>query len=200
MAASFVSLMGLAGLAEIIPSRNLVRPPGAIPEEQFLRSCLRCGACVEVCPVRGISVAQMTDGLRNVGTPMLSLPAGYCMVFKALRNPSAQAATAWKNGHENDELCSACIEVCPTGALQQTNLNELHMGTAVVDQEHCLAWRYINCTFPCLDVCVFDAIRITTGPVVDAEKCVGCNQCSFVCTARETGHTGIMVEASPANK
>jgi Fe-S-cluster-containing hydrogenase component 2 len=200
MSAAFAGVMGFAGLARMIPSRNLARPPGATPEERFLQSCLRCGACTKVCPVGGIGIAQITDGLENVGTPMLALPAGYCMVFKGLQKPSARAGTAWKSGHENEELCSECIQVCPTAALQPTNLNQLHMGTAVVYKEQCLAWRYINCTFPCLDVCVFNAITITTGPVVDAKKCVGCNQCSFVCPARETGPTGIMVEATPPNE
>jgi ferredoxin-type protein NapG len=199
MTASFAGVIGLAGLADMIPSRNLVRPPGAVSEDRFIQSCIRCGACAEVCPVQAISIAQMTDGLRNVGTPMLALPAGYCMIFKGLGKPSAQAAAAWKTGHENEELCSECAQVCPTAALQPTNLRQLHMGTAVVQKENCLAWKYINCTFPCLDACVFDAITVTTGPIVDVEKCVGCNQCSFVCVARETGPTGIMVEAISDN-
>jgi len=38
---------------------------------------------------------------------------------------------------------------------------------------------------------------LTTGQVVDATKCVGCNQCSYVCLARHTGPTGIMVEPTP---
>jgi ferredoxin-type protein NapG len=193
MIASFVGLIELTGLADMIPNHSLVRPPGAVSEERFLQSCLRCGACVKVCPVQGISIAQISEGLQNVGTPMLAMPAGYCMVFKGLQKVSVQEAVAWKNGHESEELCSECIQVCPTAALLPTNLSQFHMGTAVVYKDYCLAWRYINCPFPCMDVCVFDAIAITTGPVVDMRKCVGCNQCSYVCLARETGPTGIMV-------
>jgi ferredoxin-type protein NapG len=181
----------------MIPSHKLVRPPGANPETRFLQSCLRCGACVKVCPAKSISLAGISDGLQNVGTPMLSMPAGYCIVFKDLRNLTPEVAAAWKKGHQNEELCSECIQVCPTGALQQTSLGQLHMGTAVVYKEHCYAWRYINCAFPCVDVCVFNAIALEPGPIVNAEKCVGCNQCSYVCPARETGATGIMVEATP---
>jgi ferredoxin len=150
--------------------------------------------------VQGLGIATITEGLRNVGTPMLALPAGYCMIFKDLEKASVQAAVAWKKGHESNELCSECIQVCPTGALQLTNLDQLHIGSAVVYKDYCYAWRYMNCDFQCMDVCVFDAISLTIGPIVDVEKCVGCNQCSYVCPARETGPTGIMVEATPPNK
>jgi MinD superfamily P-loop ATPase len=75
------------------------------------------------------------------------------------------------------------------------DIKNLRLGTAVVIKDSCKAWKYGNCTFPCLDVCQFDAISVTAGPEVDEKKCVGCNQCSYVCVVRETGPTGIVVEA-----
>ena len=115
------------------------------------------------------------------------------------RRPAAQAGVEWRKTHqiENAKLCTACVDVCPTGALQPTNLQQFHLGTARVYRENCLAWMHGTCSFPCIDACVFDAITLTTGPNVDATKCVGCNQCSYVCLARETGPTGIMVEPTP---
>jgi ferredoxin len=204
MAATFAAAAGIPGLATIIPSPSLVRPPGAFREDEFLDKCIRCRACTDVCPVGGIAVAHLDRGLRNVGTPVLAVPDGYCMVFKGLEYPpvskgtetaTAQVGAAWKKAHENQEMCSECIQVCPTGALRPTDLSQLHLGTAVVYKEYCLAWLYGNCKFPCMDACVFNAITITVGPIVDAEKCVGCNQCSYVCAARLLpGPTGIMVE------
>ena len=32
-----------------------LRPPGAIAEEPFLAACIKCGQCVQVCPVEAIS-------------------------------------------------------------------------------------------------------------------------------------------------
>ena len=29
---------------------DLIRPPGALPEEQFLKTCTRCGLCIKMCP------------------------------------------------------------------------------------------------------------------------------------------------------
>ena len=31
-----------------------LRPPGAIPEHNFLAACIKCGQCVQVCPVEAI--------------------------------------------------------------------------------------------------------------------------------------------------
>ena len=33
-------------------TRTLLRPPGALPEAEFLEVCYRCGNCVEACPRR----------------------------------------------------------------------------------------------------------------------------------------------------
>jgi ferredoxin-type protein NapG len=211
MAATFAVVTGLPGLSEIVPSPSLVRPPGVFQEDDFLGKCIRCKACANVCPVHAIGLAHLGQGLKNVGTPALAVPAGYCMVFKDLEYPAisseweatpkaaAQAGAEWRKTHqiENAKLCTACVDVCPTGALQPTNLQQFHLGTARVYREHCLAWMHGTCSFPCIDACVFDAITLTTGPVVDAKKCVGCNQCSYVCLARETGPTGIMAEPTP---
>ena len=210
MTASFAAVIGLAGIADLFQSRNLVRPPGAIHGVEFTDSCIKCGACVKACPVRALETAHITDGLQNVGTPALVASDRYCMIFKNLEYPSVTLATAkqvaqigatWKrtqSTHLTDqELCSKCVDVCPTAALRPTSLDQVHMGTAVVHRDHCLAWLYASCNFACIDACVFDAITIQQGPIVDANLCVGCNQCSYVCIARlGTGETGIMVEAT----
>jgi len=194
MTASFAAVTGLIGLADVVPNRSLVRPPGVIGEDRFLESCIRCGACADACPVRGIGMAHLTDGLRNVGTPVLT---GYCMVFRGLDNPGPAKTSAWRNNalaHGQQETCFDCISVCPSDALRPVSVNQLRMGTAVVKKDRCLWYLHGVCGAPCARTCPFDAISITTGPVVDETKCVGCGQCDYVCLARTIGPTAITVE------
>ena len=39
----------------------MLRPPGALPEAEFLGACLRCGLCVRDCPYDTLKLAQITD-------------------------------------------------------------------------------------------------------------------------------------------
>ena len=44
-----LSLTALVNMASRADARAL-RPPGALPEDDFLSACVRCGLCVEACP------------------------------------------------------------------------------------------------------------------------------------------------------
>ncbi|MDD5249790.1 MAG: 4Fe-4S dicluster domain-containing protein [Rhodocyclaceae bacterium] len=72
-----------------------LRPPGALDEHEFLASCIKCGQCVQVCPVQAIKLADLVDGF-GVGVPYIDAREQAC-----------------------DFSCDAaqCILACPTGAL-----------------------------------------------------------------------------------
>ncbi len=76
-------------------AKTLLRPPGAIDENEFIYACIKCGLCVQICPIEAIKLADISDGL-SYGTPFI--------------DPRAQAC---------DFSCDAmqCIETCPTSAL-----------------------------------------------------------------------------------
>jgi ferredoxin-type protein NapG len=97
-----------------------LRPPGALRERQFLASCIKCGQCVQVCPVEAIKLADLGDGF-GVGTPYI--------------DPRAQACDFSCDGLQ-------CVLACPTGALTH-HLDYPHqaeMAVAVVrTPERCLA-------------------------------------------------------------
>ncbi len=88
-----VSALGYLPVARAGDAR--LRPPGALEEDDFLASCIKCGQCVQVCPVEALKLADMADGY-GIGAPFIA--------------PRDQAC---------DFSCDAaqCILACPTGAL-----------------------------------------------------------------------------------
>jgi len=112
------TLTGFLPLSALAHSR--LRPPGAIDEKPFLAACIKCGQCVQVCPVEAIKLADIDEGF-GVGTPYIDARAQAC-----------------------DFSCDAlqCILACPTGALDHTpsKPEHVHMGFArLKDPERCLA-------------------------------------------------------------
>jgi ferredoxin-type protein NapG len=92
-----VSLMGLVPVLGGANARRQ-RPPGAIKrlldEQEFLAACIKCGQCVQVCPVEAIKLSDLLDGV-GVGTPHIEARAQAC-----------------------DFSCDGlqCVLACPTGA------------------------------------------------------------------------------------
>lgn len=88
-----------AGLSGFLPMlyarRQRLRPPGALDEKDFLASCIKCGQCVQVCPVEAIKLADLVDGF-GVGVPYIDARDQAC-----------------------DFSCDAvqCVLACPTGSL-----------------------------------------------------------------------------------
>lgn len=122
------SLLFFAGVAAAglgygpvrLESAPLLRPPGAVPEREFLASCIKCGQCVQVCPVKAIVLADAPRGF-GIGTPYVPARDQAC-----------------------DFSCDAlqCILACPTGALSHelSKPEQVRMGFALLTRpESCLA-------------------------------------------------------------
>lgn len=138
-----------------------LRPPGALPEPDFLRLCTRCDDCLAACPAECIVrvPAREPDG----GTPVIVPDARACVLCAGL----------------------ACTTVCRPGALRPlASAAEVAIGLAVVDPRHCLPFRGGACSV-CRDACPTEpkAIALDAGkrPTVDATVCTGCGLCEERC-------------------
>lgn len=92
--------VSLLGFVPIVRGSSLrLRPPGAIKtpddEQEFFAACIKCGQCVQVCPVEAIKLADMNDGF-GIGVPFIEAREQAC-----------------------DFSCDGlqCVLACPTGAL-----------------------------------------------------------------------------------
>lgn len=151
-----------------------IRPPGALPEDDFLAACTRCGICVRDCPYDILQLATPEDDVAT-GTPY----------FVARTDPC--------------EMCEdiPCVVNCPTGALDpaMTDITKSRMGLAVViDQEACIAFQGLRCEV-CFNVCPLQNEAITLDyqtnprsghhalfiPVVHSSDCTGCGLCEKAC-------------------
>ena len=202
-----VKATGLAGKPADSTVRP-IRPPGSVPEPEFLDLCIRCGECFKVCP-----------------GPVLH-PAGLEFGFESLWTPVAHPEHA---GCHQD--CNFCTQVCPTGAIQPLDLlvkRKAHMGLAVVNTKTCLPFSEDDredcdlCFRECeqagyhaiemqpLQLSVdrdeleaqgfsdfeIDEMNTILAPVVAADKCVGCGICTYRCHTKFVVQKGRLDESA----
>jgi MauM/NapG family ferredoxin protein len=167
-------------------SPEAIRPPGALPEAEFLGRCIRCGACVNACPTSALQPSVTTAGLQGLYTPVLVPRHGWC-------EPS----------------CTRCGQVCPTGAIAPLtpeskgwsrgagSATRVKIGTAFFDWGRCLPWAMATPCVVCEEVCPtspkairlepVDAVRADGSavrvqrPRLDPDRCTGCGLCEAKC-------------------
>ena len=144
---SGISAFGAVRLGNKLGSNwphSIIRPPGALPEEEFLKRCIKCGQCMRVCPTNVIQPGGIEGGLENLWTPVLNNRIG-------------------SSGCQLN--CVACSQVCPTSAIRPITLSEklgtgefadagpIRLGTAFVDRNRCLPWAMDKPCIVCQENC-----------------------------------------------
>ena len=161
-----------------------VRPPGSVPEREFLEICIRCGECFKACPNNVLQPEGFLQGLEGLWTPQVQADWAGC-----------------------ESSCNACGQVCPTGAIRALPLQEkrvARMGLAIVNEATCLPYAGTEACDLCVQECHaagYHAIEYAqvgtevddsglpiegTGllaPVVLEDLCVGCGLCQTRCYA-----------------
>jgi MauM/NapG family ferredoxin protein len=162
------------------PERHgrLIRPPGALPEPEFLSRCVRCGECMRACLTNTLQPDWHRAGLEGLWAPHMSLRHAAC-----------------------EQTCNVCGHVCPTEAIRPLSLDEKQhakVGTAYIDRNRCLPWSQDHRCLICDEQCPYNAIVFEQDaqhhvklPVVNPKKCNGCGQCEDKCPV--LGESAIIV-------
>ncbi|ABK44608.1 4Fe-4S ferredoxin, iron-sulfur binding domain protein [Magnetococcus marinus MC-1] len=170
--------------ARTLSSAGLIRPPGALDEVDFLARCIKCEACMRVCPTNVLQPALLEGGFEGIWTPLLNNQIGYC-----------------------EHHCVLCGQVCPTAAIRPISVAEkvgakpfeqpIKLGTAFFDHGRCLPWAMQTPCIVCEEVCPtspkaiwYKKVEIPQRngtmialkqPYVEPDQCIGCGICENQC-------------------
>ncbi len=167
-----------------------IRPPGALPEDDFRDKCIRCMECVRVCASSGgcLQPSGIQNSIDDLWLPVAEMRLGYC-----------------------EYECNLCTQVCPTEAILPLTLTEKQktpIGLAHFDKNLCIPYSQNEECLVCEEHCPtpdkaikFDERDYTdpkTGktrkvkyPYVVKELCIGCGICVTKCPLE--GRAGIVV-------
>jgi ferredoxin-type protein NapG len=181
--ATFGGLVWSAYVDEVTAKELILRPPAALPENDFLKTCIKCGMCVNACPYDTLMLAKPGDN-KPLGTPFFTPRETPCYMCPDI----------------------PCVPACPTDALDASlvttegklDINRADMGVAIVDDKNCIAFWGIQCD-ACYRACPLLGEAITveytknerTGkhaflkPVVHPDICTGCGLCENACVTEE---------------
>ena len=144
---------------------GILRPPGALAEEEFLQACIRCDLCAHACDTACIQLMPIWQG-RHAGTPYIRAEDRAC------------------------NLCMRCTQACPSGALAElVEKSEAQMGIAIVDERLCVSHNGTGVCGACHTICPLKNKAISQGmynkPTVHPEHCVGCGLCEEACIVKD---------------
>ncbi len=171
-------------------NRAVIRPPGSVAEDEFLRRCIKCDQCIRVCPTNVLQPALFEGGVEGLWTPIMISKMGWCELN-----------------------CTLCSQVCPTGAIREISIAEklgvgpfeakgpIKTGTAFYNQGRCLPWAMDTSCVVCEEVCPVSPKAIFTRnvdvtdrwgatlqlkrPFIDPVKCIGCGICEHECPVKD---------------
>jgi polyferredoxin len=132
-----------AGNALLPAGAKLIRPPGAVNEDDFLATCARCDECLKVCPTNVLQPAALEAGWEGVFTPWLDYRRGFC-----------------------EYNCAECGKVCPTRSIVPLDLpvkQKTIIGVARIDRTLCLPWSTGEECLVCEEICPVPQKAITFG-------------------------------------
>ncbi|MCP4633545.1 MAG: 4Fe-4S binding protein [candidate division Zixibacteria bacterium] len=184
-----IAAAALTGISHIHPpaQSKLIRPPGSVPEDEYVERCIRCYQCLRACATSGnfLQPSLLEGGWQGLLTPYGVAATGYC-----------------------EFNCTLCTEVCPTDAIKVLDEATKHttiIGLAHFDKSRCLPYKNGTPCIVCEEHCPTPdkAIKfreeeykypdgtanIIQMPYVVEDLCIGCGICEYMCPVE--GDAGI---------
>ena len=105
------------------PALRYLRPPGALPEEEFLSRCIHCGQCGEACPNRCIKYFGLENGWGSIDTPhIIPREKSLCLSYQG-------------------KSCGVCYRACPlqdvaitVGFMEQPHVTDKCVGCGLCER------------------------------------------------------------------
>jgi ferredoxin len=126
------------------------------PDTEFLATCIRCGACMKVCPTNALHPSGVENGIAGLWTPTFIYNIGYCDFYCGITKAEVDAGCAEASSAAACSAANLCGAVCPTGAiakLTQAQKVKWKIGTAVFDKSRCLPWARGEECLTCEEQC-----------------------------------------------
>ncbi|HEX5790298.1 MAG TPA: 4Fe-4S dicluster domain-containing protein [Luteolibacter sp.] len=147
-----------------------VLPPGARSLKHFQSRCTACHLCVTHCPEQVLRPSITAHGLAGFLQPWQDFSVSFCSYN-----------------------CSNCSQVCPTGAIEPVTVEQrrtIRTGSARFIQDLCVVQTKGTSCGACNEHCPTQAVHMVpwknglTIPEINAELCIGCGGCEFICPVR----------------
>ncbi len=165
-----IKAVNLPPLLSSKPKITGIAPPGAMSTEHLKKNCTACHACVAACPNNIIQPASFEYGVEGMLLPVLSFKHHFC-------------------SYE----CNTCMHVCPNGALKPLSLEEKQhakIGETQFYLEKCIVHTDRTDCGACDEHCPTKAITMVPYgdeglfiPELNADLCIGCGACEYICPA-----------------
>ena len=181
-------LMGLVTIAApkvfAQKSRIAISPPGSTSTDNLLKRCTSCHLCISKCPSKVLKPAFTEYGIGGIMQPVMYFEKGFCNFD-----------------------CVACANICPNNALTPLTKEQKHrlqVGKVVFIPEICVVHANGTSCGACSEHCPTQAVKMIpyknglTIPFIDADICVGCGGCEFICPVRP--HRAIYVEGNKVHQ
>jgi len=147
-----------------------VTPPGSLNITRFKEKCTACHLCVTKCPSNVLRPAGLEYGFGYMLKPFMSFHNSYC-----------------------NYSCTACSEVCPTGAIQpitEEDKKTIQVGIARLYLDLCIVNTEETSCGACSEHCTTQAVHMVpykgtlTIPQIEPDLCIGCGGCESICPVR----------------